>query len=138
MADGWGRRVLTILTWTALPIRRRKPLLGAEEETMLCTAPHLPYTRTHTSLLSPPQPENAIKVKKFSIDDGSDPTADTVLYDLAPFLRALATQVGTSQLGRCFGSPSIALAGCSRSVWPTCYFVVSFCRTLCFIQASGC
>ncbi|CAM9492590.1 unnamed protein product [Scytosiphon promiscuus] len=38
------------------------------------------------------QPENAIKVKKFSLEDGSDPTADTVLYDLAPFLRALATQ----------------------------------------------
>ncbi|CAN0392358.1 unnamed protein product, partial [Laminaria digitata] len=40
------------------------------------------------------QPENAIKVKTFSLEDGSDPTADTVLYDLAPFLRALATQVG--------------------------------------------
>ncbi|CAM9560178.1 unnamed protein product, partial [Ectocarpus sp. 4 AP-2014] len=38
------------------------------------------------------QPENAIKVKPFSLEDGSDPTADTVLYDLAPFLRALATQ----------------------------------------------
>ncbi|CAM9158188.1 unnamed protein product, partial [Pylaiella littoralis] len=38
------------------------------------------------------QPENAIKVKAFSLEDGSDPTADTVLYDLAPFLRALATQ----------------------------------------------
>ncbi len=41
----------------------------------------------------PPQPENAIKVKPFSLEDGSDPTADTVLYELAPFLRALATQV---------------------------------------------
>ncbi|CAM9489090.1 unnamed protein product, partial [Ectocarpus fasciculatus] len=39
------------------------------------------------------QPENAVKVKAFSLEDGSDPTADTVLYDLAPFLRALATQV---------------------------------------------
>eukprot|EP00903_Cladosiphon_okamuranus_P012306 g11538.t1 len=38
------------------------------------------------------QPENAIKVKTFSLEDGSDPTADTVLYDLIPFLRALATQ----------------------------------------------
>jgi len=41
----------------------------------------------------PPQPENAVKVKPFSLEDGSDPTTDTVLYDLAPFLRALATQV---------------------------------------------
>lgn len=38
------------------------------------------------------QPENAIRVKKFSLEDDSDPTQDTVLYDLAPFLTALATQ----------------------------------------------
>lgn len=46
---------------------------------------------------SPPfllsQPENAIRVKKFSLEDDSDPTQDTILYDLAPFLTALATQV---------------------------------------------
>lgn len=29
----------------------------------------------------------------FSLEEGSDPTADTTLYELAPFLRALALQV---------------------------------------------
>lgn len=42
------------------------------------------------------QPENGIKVKKYCLDDGSDPVDDTVLPDLAPFLRALATQVRSS------------------------------------------
>lgn len=38
------------------------------------------------------QPENGIRVEKFSVEEGSDSHADTVLPDLAPFLRALATQ----------------------------------------------
>lgn len=56
-------------------------------------SPHSTPPYTNPPPMSPIQPENAIKVKAFSLEDGSDPTADTVLYDLAPFLRALATQV---------------------------------------------